>query len=58
MDAIHDDDKGSDESLINLGMNHNQEGMLVKQHILERKFAFYLQKQIEANYFTNLTIWL
>ena len=56
MDAIHDDDKGSDESLINLGMNHNQEGMLVKQHILERKFAFYLQKQIEANYFTNLTI--
>ena len=49
MNAIHDDDKGSDESLINMGMNHNQEGILVKQHILQRKFAVYLQKQFEAN---------
>ena len=43
MDAIHDDDKGCDESLINMGMHHNQEGVLVKQHIPNSKFAFYLQ---------------
>jgi len=46
MNAVHDDNKSSNEGLVDMGAYHNSEGVLVEQHIADRKLPFDLSYKL------------